>query len=83
LPPELLTPFLAAFNGIVKDVVKRSAEAAVDTALEEVEARVEAVGRRVATARRNLGGKPKRDDREVVVVVEGVGKRKRRRRRRD
>ena len=43
IPPEVmsaLNPFLTAIAGVVKDTVQRTAEAAVDAALEEVETRV-------------------------------------------
>jgi hypothetical protein len=75
VPPELqraLNPFLDA----LRDVVKRSAEAAVDTVLEEVETRAEDVRDRVTAARRNIG-------RRNVVVVQSGSRPKKRRRRRD
>ena len=83
ISPELrraLNPFLDALRGVVTDVVKRSAEAAVDTVLEEVEARVENVRDRVTNARANIGRrKPARVDQDTVVVVGPRAKKKKRR----
>lgn len=86
ISPELmnaLKPFLGTLGAVVTDVVKRSVEAAVDTALEEVETRVEDVGRRVSKARRGIGRKksaPAPED--PVVVVEGAPTRRKKKRRR-
>lgn len=83
MPPELtsaLAPFLEGLKGLVKDVVVRSAEAALDTALEETEARVEGVAKRISGARQKLK-KPKRragDDAEVVAVQVEPSKKRRR-----
>lgn len=83
IPPEVLSalnPFLNALTGMVKDTARRAAEAAVDAALEEVETRVEDIGRRVSTARRNIKEKPAPVG-VGAVVVEGTPRAKRRRRR--
>lgn len=87
IPPDLqaaLNPFLAAISGAVGDVIKRSAEAAADTVLEELESRAEDVVARVSKARRKVRAAPasSRVKDDPGITVEGEP-RKRRRRRRD
>lgn len=83
LPPELVS-FLTPLMKVFGDVLKSSAEAAVDTALEEAEARVESVASRIAGARRNLRKSPRarRAPEAPEVVVEGSAKRRPKKRRR-
>ena len=88
IPPDLqaaLNPFMAALGQAVTDVIKRSAEAAADTVLEEIESRAEDVVTRVSKARRKVRAAPASTSRvkdDPGITVEGEP-RKRRRRRRD
>jgi hypothetical protein len=70
IPPEVAT-LLEPFGRALTDMAKKAIESALDSALEDAEARIEDVAQRVAGVRRKIRKPRKRAD-DIVVETAPV-----------